>query len=99
MTAVEATMMLKQWFGDAEAKRQKSNRPVRNPRTAEAGSRDSRSDEKGGGSLDETTSKSHRMAGVRAKGISSNHSRGARSSAESKSDEAETWIDQQRDRH
>ena len=56
--------------------------------TAEATSEDSLNDGKGGGSLEETASTAHHKQERVAQGISSNHSRGARSSAESKPDEA-----------
>ena len=45
----------KSWIAEAKETEQR----VRNPETAEATSGDGRNDGKGGGSLDETTTKSH----------------------------------------
>ena len=65
--------------------------------TAEATSGNSGNDGKGSDSLEETAYRSHTVSGSEGARHKLHHSRGARSSAESKSDEAETWIDQQRD--
>jgi hypothetical protein len=67
----------------AEAKETEPNKESTQSRDSEATSGNSMSDRKGGGSPDETTSKSHRMAGVSCARHKLHHSRGARSSAES----------------
>ena len=59
MTTDEARNAEHEVVGWQKQKKQNQTKRVRNPETAEATSEDSRSDGKGGGSLDETTSKSH----------------------------------------
>lgn len=63
--------MRKQESIGCRSKRMRTKQRVRNPKTAEALSDDGRSDEKGGGSLDETASKSHHRRERAAQGISS----------------------------
>ena len=84
--------------GRSRKKKNSTNRKQATPVTAEATSGSSGNDGKGSDSLDEAAYRSHTISGGEGARHKPHDSRGARSSAGSKSDEAETWIDQQRDR-